>query len=613
MNKVNFTYSKTSMDRVVVLAMTIVMILVFAIELRAEEAITKSHGYAIFGNLKYDKNFPHFDYVNPNAPKGGEMNLHTLGGFDSLNDFILKGNKAPELWYTYEALMGSSSDEPYSSYCHLAESIEYPTSKKWVIFNIRPQARWHDGKPITAEDVVFSLNTLKEKGDPNYKIIFQDVEKAVALSPSRVKFYISNPANPLIIPSIGESLYILPKHFFEGKDFEKFDNEPMLGSGPYKISEFKFNKYIVYERVKDYWGKDLPVNKGMYNFDFVRFDSYLDPVVATEAFKSGAYDFREENTSRVWATGYNISAVKSGKIIKETVQHGVAASIQTTFLNMRREDSKDINFREAMSLAFNFDWMNKNLFYGIYKRTESYFDNTHFKAQGLPEGEELKILEKYKNKLPEHIFTKEFVVPFTDADPMKNRNNLRRAKDLLFESGYKLQNGKMISPYTKKPVALEIIYTLPAHERMLSAFRNNLKKIGITLNLRLIDRAQFMDRAQVFDFDMTPVSFNPLSVPGNNQRQIWHSQADIKGGLNFSGLHSDIVDDLIEKLVTASHEDDLIAHAKALDRVLLWGYYSIPQMYSNQYRLLYWNKFGIPAIRPKYGIAREAWWAKSVE
>ncbi len=595
------------------LAVTILMHFVFVTESKAEEHIIKSHGYAVFGKLKYDKDFTNFEYAKPDAPKGGQINLYTLGGFDSLNDYILKGNKAPDLWQTHDTLLYPAADEPYSSYGYLAESIEYPTSKEWVIFNLRPEAKFHDGHPVTSEDVVFSYNTLKEKGEPNYKIIYNDIEKAVALSPHRVKFYIKNPKNPLIISTLGESLYVLPKHFFNDKEFEKYDSEPVLGSGPYKVKEYKFNKYIIYERVKDYWGKDIPVMKGLFNFDYVRYDSYLETVVSIEAFKAGAYDFREENYSRMWATGYNIPAVKKGDIIKETVQHNVPANLQTAFLNTRRNDLKDDNFRKAMTLAFDFDWMNKNLFYGVYKRTESYFDNSKFKATGVPTGHELRILERFRDKLPEQIFTEEFFMPSTGADPIKNRENLQKAKELLFASGYKLEQGRMISPYTKKPVEVEILYHMPAFERFLIAFKNNLKKIGITLRLRLVDHAQYQKRALEFDFDILTVAFTPTIVPGNSQRQIWHSSADVQGGFNYSGLHNEVVDSLIQNLINSNNEEDLVANAKALDRVLLWGYYSIPQMYSSQYRLLYWNKFGIPAVRPKYGIGKEAWWAKSAE
>ncbi len=579
----------------------------------AENHTIKTHGYAIFGGLKYKKDFTHYEYSNPDAPKGGELRLHYPAGFDCLNDYILKGNKAPELWLTHETLLSSAGDEPYSSYGHLAEAIEYPHSKEWVVFYLRPEAKWHDGTKITPEDVVFSLNMLKEKGDPNYKVIYQDVERAEAISEHAVKFHINNPRNPLIIPLIGESLYVLPKKFFKDKEFDKFDHSPILGSGPYKIKQYEFNKYIVYERVKNYWAQNIPVNKGMYNFDEIRYESYRDPVVAVEAFKAGGYDLREENISRVWATSYNIKAVKDGRLIKETVDHKVPANLQTTYINMRRDDGKDINFRQALTLAFDYDWMNKNLFYSLYKRTESYFDNTHFKATGLPTGKELKILEKYKHELPEHIFTTEFKMPKTGADPIRNRENLKIAKKLLFDSGYKLVNGNMVSPYTKKPVIMEVFYVSSAHERLFLAFKNNLKKIGITLQLRQVDSAQFMDRSKTFDFDLVPFAFTALSVPGSNQKQLWHSSADVTGGFNLSGLHSQIVDDLIQGLINSATEEEVIAHSKALDRVLLWGFYSIPQMYSSSYRLLYWNKFDIPKIRPTYSIGRESWWAKSAE
>ncbi len=579
----------------------------------ASEHIIKSHGYAVFGELKYSKDFPHFEYTNPNAPKGGEMNNYTLGSFDSLNDYVLKGNKAPDLWLTHDTLLYPAADEPYSSYGYIAESIEYPTSKEWVVFNLRPEAKFHDGHPLTSEDVVFTYNILKEKGEPNYKIIYNDVGKAVSIGPHKVKFYINNPKNPLIISLLGESLYILPKHFFENKDFEKYDSEPILGSGPYKIKEFEFNKYITYERVSNYWGKDIPVMRGMFNFDRLRYELYLEPTIAVEAFKGGAYDFREENISRIWSTGYNIPAVKNGKIIKELVSHNIPANLQALFLNMRREAFQDINFRKAMTLAFDFDWMNKQLFYGIFKRTESYFDNSKFKSTGIPTGRELQILNNYRQYLPAHIFTEEFVMPSTGADPIRNRENLRKAKELLIEAGYKLENGKMISPHTNKPVEIEVLYSTAAFEKLLNSYKSNLKKIGITLRLRLVDYAQYQKRAQEFDFDMLTVAFNPLSVPGSNQRQLWHSSADQKGGLNFSGLHNKVVDELIENLVQVEKEEELIAYTKALDRVLLWGYYAIPEMYSSHYRLLYWNKFGIPNTRPKYGIGKEAWWAKSAE
>jgi microcin C transport system substrate-binding protein len=576
-------------------------------------ALTKTYGYAVFGKLKYPENFTHYDYVNPNAPKGGVVTLYNIGGYDSLSSFILKGTAAPQLNYTFDTLLVSSSDEPYSTYPLVAESLEYPDDKKWVIFNLRPEAKWHDGKPITAHDVLFSFNILKDKGNPNYKVIFEDVEKAEVINDRKIKFYISNPLNPLVISVIGENLTIIPKHFFADKDFETYHDKPILSSGPYRVKSFAFNKYIEYERVDDYWGKDLPVNRGSYNFQKMQVECYLDTTVAVEAFKAGAYDFREENISRVWATAYDIPAVHKGELIKETAKHNIPAPLQTTFLNIRKPDLQDINFRKALTFAFDFDWMNKHLFYNVYKRTESYFDNSKFKATGIPQDRELQVLLKYKDQLPEELFIQEFKIPTTGANSLRNRENLKQAKQLLLSSGYKIVNNKMISPYTKKAVEVEILYHMPQFERVFNAFKANLEKIGITLVLRQVDHSPFWERSKVFNFDLQTFAFFASLVPGIPEKLKWHSESDVEGGYNFSGVHSKVVDELINNMIKASNEQDLIVYSRALDRVLLWNYYSIPQMYSNEFRYLYWNKFGIPEVKPSYYIGIDTWWAKSAE
>lgn len=571
--------------------------------------LTTSHGHAVFGELKYKKDMKHFDFANPDAPKGGRVKFASIGTFDSLNEFTLKGNKAPGLNYVYEPLMYSSSDEPYSQYGLIAESIETSDNRKWVTFDIRKEARWHDNEKITAHDVKFSFDTLKAKGDPNYKIIYEDVSQAEVINDYKIKFHISAPENPLIISSLC-GLPILPKHFFKDKDFESFDTKPILGSGPYKVKDYKFGKFIEYERVQNYWGKDLPIMKGLNNFDIVQFDVYLDAQVAVEAFKSGEYDFKNENVSRVWATNYDIDTVRNGKIIKEEIIHKLPANLQAMFLNVRRPDFNDRNMREALTLAFDFDWMNRALFYGIYNRTESYFDNTKFASAGLPSKAELEILNKYKDELPEEVFTKEFIMPKTGSDPLANRENLKKAMEILKSSGYKIEGSKLISPYTKKPVEIEIIYHLQQFERVFNAYKNNLEKIGITLNLRQLDHAQYQKRMQEFDFDISTAAFNSLSIPGNNQRQLWHSSADIEGGFNFSGVHSKAIDEIVDKLSNSRTEEEIILYAKVLDRILLWNYYSIPQMHSKKFRILYWNKFDIPKIRPDYDIGIETWWMK---
>ncbi|MCE2992239.1 MAG: extracellular solute-binding protein [Candidatus Jidaibacter sp.] len=585
-----------------------IIYIAFAFEVSASEKIIKSHGYAAYSNLKYPANFAHFDYVNPNAPKGGELKMAHVGTFDSVNANILKGTKAPGLDYIYDALMVNSFDELNSYYGLVAESIEYPESLSWVIFNMRKEAKWHDGSLMTADDLIFSFNTLKEKGNPNYKIVLADITKVEKLDDYRVKYTFASSHEPLLISIIGE-LPIIQKKFFQDKAFDQFE-EVYPTSGPYRIKNYSHGKFITFERVKDYWGKDLPVFKGVYNFDIIHYDVYRENTIAVEALKAGDFDFREENISQVWATAYSGKDFDNGSLIKEAVPHKLPANLQALFLNMRKDALKDIALRKAIFYAYDFDWMNKNLFYSIYTRTKSYFDNTVYAASGLPQGEELKVLKRFENDLPKEVFEKEFITPTTNSNIMKNRVNLKIAKQILLDAGYQIVGDKMISPITKKPVELEIIYHFQGFERLLLALKENLAKIGITLNLRLIDYAQYLLRMNSFDYDIIIAAFTPTTFPGRNQMQVWHSSSDVKGGYNLSGVRSRVVDELLNNLVNAKDKDSVITYSRALDRVLLWNYYAVPQMHSKNYRIIYWNKFGIPAIRPSYALGVETWWTK---
>lgn len=586
----------------------LILFLVFVIT-SAHAEVIKGSSYALLGAVKYKDNFDHFDYVNPTAPKRGKVIYSFPATFDSLNRYILKGNKAPGLEITQDSLMKSSLDELYGMYGLIAESIEYSSKKDWVIYNLRKEARWHDGKPITAEDVKFTFDILRSEGDPNYKIVLADIDEIKVLTPTRVKFTIKNPKNMTII-SLISTQSILPKHFFEGKKFDKYDKEPVLGSSAYKIKSFQFGKSIEYERVKDYWAENLNVNRGFNNFDYVQYDVYLDQISEILALKAGEVDFRSENYSKMWATAYNIEQIKDGSMIKELVEHKLPASLQSFFLNTRRSDLADRNVREALTLAFDFDWLNKNLFYGLYTRTQSYYENTFFQARGTPSVDELKLLEPFKNDIPKEVFEKEFRMPRTHANIVESRENLKRARQLLLDSGYVISGDGLISPYTKKPLELELIYRDDAFDRMLNFYVKNLAKIGIKLKLHKLDDAQAQLRTDKFDYDITTISFAPVTIPGISETQVWNSAARVEGGYNFSGVNSKAIDFLTKTLSDPKDTDELIAAAKALDRILLYSYYSIPHFYSKNFRLVYWNKFGVPAKRPDYDVGNSTWWLK---
>jgi len=585
-----------------------ILLFLFSPIIAYSKELNKQYGYSVFNDLKYREDFKNFDYVNPDAPKGGNIKFAHIGTFDSLNLFILKGEKAPGLDYTFDSLLVSSIDEPNSTYGLLAESLEFPETREYVIFNLRKNAYFHDHSPITAEDLKFTFEILREKGDPNYKLILQDIAKAEVLSPTRIKYTIKNPANKQAIYLIG-SLPVLSRAFFKDKEFDRYDRHPMMASGPYKIKAFEFGKHITYERVKDYWAQDLPVRKGQYNFDNIYYINFLDEVIAVEALKAGEYDYRDENVSRVWANAYNTDAVKAGRMKKETIVHHIPATRQFYAMNMRRPDFQDPKFRQALTLAFDFEWINKYLFYGIYKRLESYFDNSEFKSSGIPEGDELKLLEKFRGRVPEPLFTTPFKLP-SNSNNLQKRENLSKAKRLLLSAGYKIVDGKMISPHTGKPLVLTVLIQSDSFIRILNFYRNDLKDIGITMDIHRVDAAQYQKRMDNFDFDMTTIAFPGSSAPGPEQMQLWHSKADTKGGYNISGIHNPVVDELVEKLIVAPNKQELITVTKALDRVLLWNYYNVLQYYSNAFRIVYWDKFEMPKIKPSFAVGVDTWWSK---
>ncbi|MBI2239981.1 MAG: ABC transporter substrate-binding protein [Magnetospirillum gryphiswaldense] len=570
------------------------------------------HGLAMHGDLKYPAGFTHFDYVNPNAPKGGELRLADMGPFDSLNPFIPKGQSPDGVSLPFETLMESAADEPFSEYGLIAETVETPPDRSWVIFSLRPQARWHDGQPITADDVIFSLDILRAKGAPHYRFYYAGVDRAEKLGQRRVKFTFK-PGDNRELPLILGQLPVLPKHYWQDKAFDETTLVPPLGSGPYRVGKFEAGRYIQYERVKDYWGKDLPTQKGRYNFDTIRYDVYRDSTVALEALKAGEYDLRIENESKKWATAYaDWPALKTGKASLHEFRDGMPSGMQSFAFNLRRPLFADIRVRQALALAFDFEWANRNLFYGQYARTNSYFDHSELAAKGLPDQAELKLLEPLRHQAPPQVFSQEFVSPVTDPD-LGIRPNLRRAVALLEQAGWDVMDGKLVDKQGQ-PFRFEILLNSPAFERIALPFARNLARLGIDASVRTVDPTQYVNRVRGFDFDMIVASWGQSLSPGNEQSLYWTSEAaNQSGSRNFGGIKNPAVDRLVEQLIAAPDRASLVAASRALDRVLLWNWYVIPQWHSPTTRVALWDKFGQPDQVPLQGWQLFALWAKSAE
>jgi microcin C transport system substrate-binding protein len=561
------------------------------------------------GDLKYGPDFQHFDYVNSDAPKGGELRQMALGTYDTFNPFILKGTFAQGLGWTYDTLLAASADEPFSMYGLLAERVETPEDRSWVKFTLNAAARWHDGKPVIADDVIWTFETLLEKGLPNYRGYYAGVDRAEKNGERTVTF-VFKPGENRELPLILGQFPILPKHYWATRDFDATTLEPPLASGPYRIDGFEPGRWIRYRRVADYWGRDLPVNVGRNNFDSLRFDYYRDDTVAIEALKAGAYDLRVENSSKDWATSYNVPAVTSGALRKETFTHGRPAGMQAFVFNTRREIFKDRQVRWALAHAFDFEWSNATLFYGQYTRTRSYFDNSELAATGLPSIAELEILERYRERLPSEVYSAEYRPPATDGSG-NNRQNLRKAMMLLQEAGWGVdpKTRKLTHATSGRVLDFEILLVVPLFERVSLPFKKNLERLGVTARVRTVDAAQYEQRLEQFDFDVIVHGWGQSLSPGNEQRYYWKSQfAEAPGSMNVIGLESPIVDELVELLISAPDRQSLVTRVHALDRVLQWGHYVIPHWYIGYDRLVFWNKFGYPGVLPVQGVQLETWW-----
>ena len=566
-----------------------------------------SHGNSLVGELKYPPDFRHFEYVNPDAPKGGEVRLSTTGSFDSLHPFILKGDVAAGIGLTFETLMTSARDEPSSEYGLLAESVETAEDLSWVAYTLRSDARWHDGTPVTPTDVIFSFDILKAQGHPQYRTYYKSVAQAEQNGPRTVKFTFSGGLNREL-PSIVGQLPVLQKAFFDNKEFEKTTLEPIVGSGPYRVIDVDPGRSISYERVKDYWGPNLPVNRGHYNFDRIRYDYYRDQTVALEAFKSNEFDFRQESRANVWATGYDVPAVRDGLIVKEEIPHSFPMPLQAFTFNLRRDQFQDRRVREALSYTFDFEWTNKNLFHGQYKRSKSFFPNTELASSGLPTEAELRYLEPLRGQIPDEVFTKPYDPPITDGTG-NVRANLRKAQRLLREAGWRARDGKLAHQDSGLAMSFEILLVSPAFERIVLPFKKNLEKLGIDVRVRLVDSAQYQNRINEFDFDVAVTNFVSTLSPGNEQRELWGTaSADLPGSRNVIGIKSQVIDGLIEEIIAAPDRKSLVAATHALDRILLWNHYVIPNWYSGVFRIARWDRFSRPSVTPKYGLGFFTWW-----
>ncbi|MCV6590026.1 MAG: extracellular solute-binding protein [Marinobacterium sp.] len=570
------------------------------------ETLTPHHGIAMHGDLKYGPDFSHFDYANPDAPKGGKVSQAGVGTFDSFNQFIIKGASADGLGLLYDSLLERSDDEPFSLYGLIAESLEMPDDRSHIIFNMRKEARFSDGQQLTAEDVAFTFKLLREKGAPLYRSYYADIKSITVLSPHRIRFDFGQSTNRELPLIVGE-VPVLPRHIWQQRDFTKPTLEHPIGSGPYVISSFESGRTITYERRSDYWAENLPVNRGINNFDTITYDYYRDDTVSLEAFKAGEYDFRVENSSKRWATGYTGPQFDNGDIQVRELQHQNSTGMQAFVMNSRRQQFSDRRVRQALAYAFDFEWTNRNIFYNAYTRTHSYFSNSEMAASDMPDTRELAVLEPLRDQIPAEVFTTVYKAPITDGSG-KIRGHLRKGLRLLKSAGWALNKGKLLNANGEQ-FRFELLLRDKSFERIVAPFVRNLERMGIDVSIRLVDISQFINRYRSYDFDMLVASFPQSSSPGNEQRDYWHSSmADQPGTRNIIGIKDPAVDYLVEQVIQSPSREDLVARSRALDRVLQWGHYVIPQFHISSYRVAYWNRFGMPAKRPKYGLGFDTWW-----
>jgi len=575
------------------------------------------HALSLFGDIKYPEGFKHFDYVNPNAPQGGTVRQSALGTFDNFNTVVagVKGSIAIGTDLFMETLTTSSLDEVSTEYGLLAEAVRYPDDYSFVTYRLRAKARWHDGKPISPDDVLYSFDVLK-KNSPFYGAYYRHVVKAEKTGEREITFTFDGPGNREL-PQIVGQLPVLPKHWWEGtdksgskRDATQTTLEPPLGSGPYRLKDFAPGRTLVYEKVDDYWGKDLNVTVGTRNFQTIRYEYFRDSTVALEAFKADQVDWRFENSAKEWANSYDFPAVRDNRVVKEEFPTRNIGVMQGFAFNIRRDKFKDPRVRRAFNFVFDFEEMNRQLFFGQYKRIASYFEGTELAAAGVPSGKELEILETVRGKVPDEVFTKPYTNP-VGGNPEAVRSNLREALALFREAGYEIKNTKLVDAKTGKPFTVEFLVDEPATERFVLFYKPSLERMGMTVNVRVVDAAQYENRLRQWDFDIIVASWAESLSPGNEQRGFWGSQAaDQPGSRNLIGIKNPAIDALIERVIFTKDREDLVAATKALDRVLQWNFYVVPQWTYGKQRTARWDRFGRPETMPKNGASAfpSIWW-----
>ena len=566
----------------------------------------KTHGIAMHGKPKYEESFTHLDYVNPDAPKGGVVRFGSYGSFDNLNRVAFKGSKAAGLGYVNDTLMRRVWDEAFSLYGLIAEFVEMPEDRSSVTFYLNPKATFHDGSPITRDDVLFSLETFQTKGTPNQKKTYGKVISTELIGNNGIKMVFVNNEDkelPLIVAGF---LPIIPKKYYENIDVTKTFLDIPLGSRPYTIESLDPGRQIKYKRVENYWAKDLPVNKGLYNFDTIIYDYYKDSNVLVEAFKVGEYDFRREYNVKRWLSEYDFKAVDSGEVILKEMNNDRPVGMNGLVMNTRKNIFNNRNVRLALSYAYDHEWINKTIYQNAYVRTDSFFDNSPLSSSGLPSDAELELLNPWRDQIPSEIFTETFTPPKTDGSG-NARKNLLKAKEILQEEGWIIKNDKLTKD--GKEFKFEFLIVSPSDEKIALAYQSNLKKLGITMEVRTVDSSQYQARLLNYDFDMIKRYWGVSLSPGNEQQFYWGSEVGKKdGSRNYPGINSPAIDALIEKLISAKNREELTTAIHALDRVLLWGHYVVPLYHSNKDRIAYWDFFEYPEELRLYGIVIESWW-----
>ena len=582
------------------------LLLIAGLGVGAANAQTRTYGLSLLGPLALPADFPYFPYVNPLAIKGGEVALSAVGTFDSFNPFIVRGTAASDVGRVWDTLLRPDADEPEAAYGHLAQTIEIPNDHMGVAFELRPEAHFNDGTPVTAADVAWTLNTLRTQGRPFYREYYADVTDVTTEGANRVVFRFKSAKNREL-PLILGQMPVLPKHWWDGRDFSRPLTDPPLGSGPYKVDHFEFGRTLAMARVKDWWARSLPTGIGLDNFDMRRTEYFRDATVAFEAFKAGQIDYREENVAKDWATNYDFPAVQKGWVKKELIRHHLPTGMQGFAMNTRRPLFKDVRVRHALALAFDFEWENANLFYGAYTRSNSYFSNSELASSGVPAGDELAMLDKYRDQLPPALFKQAFALPVTDGSG-NNREELRHALSLLGEAGWKVVDQKLVDA-SGKQMSFEILLDAPAFERVSLPYVQWLTRLGIDARVRTVDGAQYQRLTDSYDFDMTIVAMGESESPGNEQTGYWTCDAAKQdGGDNVMGICNPVVDALVKLVVNAPDYAHLVASTRALDRVLLWNWYVVPQWHLQSVRIAYWDRFGRPDKPVRTGVVFDSWW-----